>query len=57
MSGDQDDEFGEGGDLPEQLEALANQPMFVRLREAISQNPAMLQPIMQNIQEESPEIF
>lgn len=42
MSGDQEDEFGEGGDLPEQLEALANQPMFVRLREAISQNPAML---------------
>lgn len=40
-----------------QLRALFNHPQFAQLRDVLRTNPAAIQPMLQQIQQSSPQIY
>lgn len=47
---------GAGGDRLPNLEEIANHPQMARIREAVQNNPALIQPLLQQIATTDPEL-
>jgi len=48
---------GPGANEPGPLDFLRNQPQFQQLRAAVQQNPALLQPLLQQIGQANPQLL
>jgi UV excision repair protein RAD23 len=48
------DEGGAG--LPEELAAITNNPQFAQLRQMVQENPALLQPMIQQLMASNPQL-
>ena len=49
-------EGGAGGALPEELAAITNNPQFAQLRQMVQENPALLQPMIQQLMANNPQL-
>lgn len=44
------------GALPEELAAITNNPQFAQLRQMVQENPALLQPMIQQLMASNPQL-